>query len=54
MSQTHPVSSQNEETQVVIAKNLQKSGSQAVYRKIIKAYLCQEALGKKRAWSDLH
>lgn len=32
-----------------MAKNLQKSGSQAVYCKIITAYLCQEALGEKES-----
>lgn len=31
-----------------MAKHLQESGSQAVYCKIIKAYLCQEALGIKK------
>lgn len=49
MNDTQPASSQNMQTHVVIAKSLQKSGSQAVYCKIIKAYLCQEALGKKES-----
>ena len=35
-----------------MAKHRQESGSQAVYCKIIKAYLCQEALGIKKERTD--
>ena len=35
-----------------MAKHLQESGSQAVYCKIIKAYLCQETLGIKKERAD--